>query len=53
MTRIRIGVVVGAKNRPESFWGSIMKVFGLLSNTVLACIGETSLDTSLAWSLIS
>jgi hypothetical protein len=51
--RIRIGVVVGAKNRPKSFWRSIVKVFSLLSDTILAGIGETSLDASLAWSLIS
>jgi hypothetical protein len=30
-----------------------MKIFGLLTNTILACIGETSFDAPLAWSLVS
>jgi hypothetical protein len=51
--RIGIGVVIRAKNRSKSLWGSIVKVFGLLSNTILTCIGETSLNAPLAWSLIS
>lgn len=30
-----------------------MKIFGLLADTILTCISETSLDAPLAWSLIS
>jgi hypothetical protein len=30
-----------------------MKIFGLLANTILACISETSLDAPLAWPLVS
>lgn len=49
----RVGVVVGTEDGSKGLRGSIMEVFGLLADSILAGIGEASLDASLAWSLIS
>lgn len=48
-----VGVVIWAQNRPQGFWRRIMKVLGLLADSILAMIRQPTFYTPLARSFIT
>lgn len=49
----RVGIVIGAKDWPQSLWGGIVKVFCLFANSILTMICETTFYAPLTRSFIT
>ena len=48
-----VGVVIWAQNRPQGFWRSIVKILGLLADSILTMVREPTFYTPLARPLIT
>lgn len=48
-----VGIVIWAQNRPQGFWRSIMKILGLLADSILAVVRQPTFYTPLARPLIT